>query len=328
MPPFRLDSAFTPTADQPRAIDAARRAASTAGERFTTLLGATGTGKTMTMAGVIEAVQRPGARDRAQQDARRAALQRVPRPTSPTTRSSTSSPTTTTTSPRPTSRAATSTSRRTRRSTQEIDRLRHAATAARVRPPRRDRRRLGVVHLRPRLARDLRAQHAAPAPRRGGRPRRAAAQARLDPVHAQRHGARARHASACAARRSRSSRPTPRPPTARSLFGDEVERLQHFDPLTGELIADDLEHVAIWPATHYNVATGTIERAVAEIGARARTSAARELEAEGKLLEAHRLRQRTQYDMEMLREVGFCYGIENYSRILDGRAPGDAARTA
>src|SRR3954453_8422143 len=105
------------------------------------------------------------------------------------------------------------------------------------------------------------------------------------------------------------------------LFGDEVERLQHFDPLTGELIVDDLEHVGIWPATHYNVKEGTMERAVAEIGRELNHRTA-ELEAEGKLLESHRLRQRTQYDMEMLREVGFCSGIENYSRILDGRAPG------
>src|ERR1039457_6046146 len=106
------------------------------------------------------------------------------------------------------------------------------------------------------------------------------------------------------------------------LFGDEVEHLQNFDPLTGELIEDDLEHVGIWPASHYNVREGMIEDAVAEIGRELNQRCA-ELEAEGKLLESHRLRQRTQYDMEMLREVGFCSGIENYSRILDGRNPGD-----
>jgi excinuclease ABC subunit B len=107
-----------------------------------------------------------------------------------------------------------------------------------------------------------------------------------------------------------------------SLFGEEIERLAHFDPLTGELIADDLEHVAIWPATHYNVKEGSIESAVAAIGAELEERCG-QLEAEGKQLESHRLRQRTQYDMEMLREVGFCSGIENYSRILDGRAPGE-----
>src|SRR5438270_226184 len=106
-----------------------------------------------------------------------------------------------------------------------------------------------------------------------------------------------------------------------TLFGDEVERLQHFDPLTGELLADDLEHVAIWPATHYNVKEGTVETAVAEIG-RELEERCVQLESEGRLLESNRLRQRTQYDMEMLREMGFCSGIENYSRILDGRAPG------
>jgi excinuclease ABC subunit B len=106
------------------------------------------------------------------------------------------------------------------------------------------------------------------------------------------------------------------------LFGDEVEALQQFDPLTGELLQDDLEHVGIWPATHYTVREGMIEDAVAEIGRELNERCA-ELEAQGKLLESHRLRQRTQYDMEMLRELGFCSGIENYSRILDGRAPGE-----
>ncbi len=107
-----------------------------------------------------------------------------------------------------------------------------------------------------------------------------------------------------------------------SMFGDEVEHLQHFDPVTGELLEDDIEHVAIWPASHYNVREGQIEDAVAQIGAELNERCA-ELEAQGKLLEAHRLRQRTQYDMEMLREMGFCSGIENYSRILDGRKPGE-----
>ena len=107
-----------------------------------------------------------------------------------------------------------------------------------------------------------------------------------------------------------------------SMFGDEVEHLQHFDPVTGELIEDDLEHVAIWPASHYNVREGQIDDAVAQIGKELEERTA-ELEAEGKLLESHRLRQRTQYDMEMLREMGFCSGIENYSRILDGRKPGE-----
>jgi excinuclease ABC subunit B len=104
------------------------------------------------------------------------------------------------------------------------------------------------------------------------------------------------------------------------FFGDEIEAVQHFDPLTGEILGD-LEHVGIWPATHYATDRPTIERAVKEIRDELEARCA-ELEGEGKLLESHRLRQRTQFDMEMMRELGFCNGIENYSRILDGRAPG------
>ena len=104
------------------------------------------------------------------------------------------------------------------------------------------------------------------------------------------------------------------------FFGDEIETLQEFDPLTGELLKE-LNYAAVWPATHYATDQSTIERAVGEIRdeLEART---KELEEQGKLLESHRLRQRTQFDMEMLRELGFCNGIENYSRILDGREPG------
>jgi excinuclease ABC subunit B len=104
------------------------------------------------------------------------------------------------------------------------------------------------------------------------------------------------------------------------FFGDEIETVQHFDPLTGEVFAD-LEHAGIWPATHYATDRVTIERAVGEIRDELEERC-KQLEAEGKPLESHRLRQRTQFDMEMLRELGFCNGIENYSRILDGRAPG------
>ena len=104
------------------------------------------------------------------------------------------------------------------------------------------------------------------------------------------------------------------------FFGDEIEAVQHFDPLTGE-VYDELEHTTIWPATHYATDRETIERAVGEIRDELEGRCA-ELERDGKLLESHRLRQRTQFDMEMLRELGFCNGIENYSRILDGRAPG------
>jgi excinuclease ABC subunit B len=105
-----------------------------------------------------------------------------------------------------------------------------------------------------------------------------------------------------------------------SFFGDEVEQISHFDPLTGEIFTK-LDNIAIWPATEYVTSRPTIERAVSEIRHELEQRT-RELEIEGKMLEAHRLRQRTEYDLEMMQELGFCNGIENYSRILEGRAPG------
>jgi excinuclease ABC subunit B len=105
-----------------------------------------------------------------------------------------------------------------------------------------------------------------------------------------------------------------------SFFGDEVEQISHFDPLTGEIFTK-LDNIAIWPATEYVTSRPTIERAVSEIRHELEESV-KGLEVEGKMLEAHRLRQRTEYDLEMMQELGFCNGIENYSRILEGRAPG------
>src|SRR6476660_6341560 len=110
-----------------------------------------------------------------------------------------------------------------------------------------------------------------------------------------------------------------------SLFGDEVEQITHFDPLTGEVYAK-LDTITVFPATQYVTSKPTIERAVVEIRHELEERL-KELEAEGKQLEAHRLRQRTEYDVEMMSELGFCSGIENYSRILDGRPAGSAPYT-
>ena len=109
------------------------------------------------------------------------------------------------------------------------------------------------------------------------------------------------------------------------LFGDEIEQIQHFDPLTGE-IYHDLSHVSVWPATHYVTSEDIIERSLREMRSELEERV-QWLHANGRELEAHRLRQRTEYDMEMLKEMGFCSGIENYSRILDGRPPGSPPHT-
>jgi excinuclease ABC subunit B len=105
-----------------------------------------------------------------------------------------------------------------------------------------------------------------------------------------------------------------------SFFGDEVEQITHFDPISGEIYAK-LDNLAIWPATEYVTSKPTIERAVGDIRAELEEQV-RLFESQGKMLEAHRIRQRTEYDLEMLQELGFCSGIENYSRVLEGRPPG------
>ncbi len=110
-----------------------------------------------------------------------------------------------------------------------------------------------------------------------------------------------------------------------SLFGDEIESIHHFDPLTGEIL-DVVQHVSIWPATHYVTEEDSVERSLDAIRTELDSRLA-ELEAEGKDLEAHRLRQRTMYDLEMIRETGFTSGIENYSRVFDGRDPGTPPHT-
>ncbi|WP_158864344.1 excinuclease ABC subunit UvrB [Leifsonia sp. AG29] len=106
------------------------------------------------------------------------------------------------------------------------------------------------------------------------------------------------------------------------LFGDEIEALYSLHPLTGEVLAK-LDAVSVFPATHYAASPATMQRAIVTIQEELRERL-QELEREGKLLEAQRLRMRTQFDIEMMEQIGFCSGIENYSRHIDGRAPGEA----
>jgi excinuclease ABC subunit B len=106
------------------------------------------------------------------------------------------------------------------------------------------------------------------------------------------------------------------------MFGDEIERLMTLHPLTGEVVTDDSE-LYVFPASHYVAGPERMERAIQGIELELADRLA-ELERQGKLLEAQRLRMRTTYDIEMMRQVGFCSGIENYSRHIDGRAPGSA----
>ncbi len=110
-----------------------------------------------------------------------------------------------------------------------------------------------------------------------------------------------------------------------SMFGDEVESITHFHPVTGEAFGEP-GHLAIYPATHYVTPPDVIDRSLRDIREELEQQCAM-FESTGRIVEAHRLRQRTEYDMEMIRELGFCSGIENYSRILDGRGPGEPPHT-
>lgn len=109
------------------------------------------------------------------------------------------------------------------------------------------------------------------------------------------------------------------------FFGDEIDSLYYLNPVTGDVVKE-VEELRIFPATHYVAGPERMERAVADIKAELAERLA-DLENRGKLLEAQRLRMRTEYDLEMIEQVGFCSGIENYSRHIDGRAAGSAPAT-
>ncbi len=109
------------------------------------------------------------------------------------------------------------------------------------------------------------------------------------------------------------------------LFGDEVERITEFDPLTGHTL-HDLQRAAIYPARHYVMPAETIEKAIVSIEAELEVEVER-FRSQGKLLETQRLEQRTRFDIEMMREIGYCSGIENYSAHMEGRSPGEPPYT-
>ncbi len=320
MPEFKLDAAFTPTADQPKAI-ASLAEGVLAGERFQTLLGATGTGKTMTMAATIAAVQRPTLVI-AHNKTLAAQLCNEFRTFFPDNAVEYFVSYYDYYQPEAYVPSRDLYIEKDSAINQEVDRLRHAATAAVF--ARRDVIVVASVSCIYGLGSPEVYEMNMQILKRGEAIDRDQLLRKLVSIQYTRNDTVLSRGSFRVRGETLEIWPAYAETAAfrASMFGDEIERLAQFDPLTGELIDDDLEHVAIWPATHYNVREGTIEAGVEAIGRELNKRCSR-LESEGKLLESHRLRQRTQYDMEMLREMGFCSGIENYSRILDGRAPGE-----
>ena len=320
MPDFKLDTTFTPTADQPKAIESLAEGVN-AGERFQTLLGATGTGKTMTMAATIEAVQRPTLVI-AHNKTLAAQLCNEFRTFFPENAVEYFVSYYDYYQPEAYVPSRDLYIEKDSAINQEVDRLRHAATAAVF--ARRDVIVVASVSCIYGLGSPEVYEMNMQILKRGETIDRDQLLRKLVSIQYTRNDTVLARGTFRVKGETLEVWPAYSETSAfrASMFGDEIERLQEFDPLTGELVEDDVEHVAIWPATHYNVREGTVEAAVAAIG-KELNERCEQLESEGKPLESHRLRQRTQYDMEMLREMGFCSGIENYSRILDGRKPGE-----
>jgi len=317
MPAFELVSEFAPAGDQPKAIEALAEGV-TRGDRYQTLLGITGSGKSFTIAGMIERVQKPTL-VLAPNKSLAAQLASEFRDFFPKNRveyfvsyydyyqPEAYLPTTDTYIEKDSS------------INDEIDRLRHSATSALL--SRRD-----VI-----IVASVSAIYGLGSPEEYGEQLlmlevgeehdQRSVLRRLVELHYERNDhnlvrnkfrVRGDTIEVFPAYEERAVRI--------GLFGDEIERIMAVDPLTGEVV-EELDKLAVFPASHYVTSRPRLEKAIETIQEELAERLAF-FEANGKLLEAQRLRMRTSYDLEMLREVGSCSGIENYSRHLDGRAPG------
>jgi excinuclease ABC subunit B len=322
VPEFKLNPAYTPAADQPKAI-AGLAEGLEGGERFQTLLGATGTGKTFTMAATIAAVQRPSLVI-AHNKTLAAQLCNEFREFFPENSVEYFVSYYDYYQPEAYVPAQDLYIEKDSSINDEIDRLRHAATASLF--ARRDVIIVASVSCIYGIGSPQVYNEKMQLFKVGEEIDRDEVLRKLVKMQYQRNDT----VLGRGAFRVRGEVLEIMPSYAESayriaLFGDEIEGIQHFDPLTGEVL-DTIDHVSVWPASHYVTRDETLERAVEEIRAELHARTA-ELENEGKQLEAHRLRQRTAYDIEMLKELGFTSGIENYSRILDGRPPGSPPHT-
>jgi excinuclease ABC subunit B len=322
MPAFKLNPAYTPTADQPKAI-AGLAEGLREGDRFQTLLGATGTGKTFTMAATIAEVQRPSLVI-AHNKTLAAQLCNEFREFFPDNAVEYFVSYYDYYQPEAYVPAQDLYIEKDSSINDEIDRLRHAATAALF--ARRDVIIVASVSCIYGIGSPQVYNEKMQLFKVGEEINRDEVLRKLVKIQYQRNDSVLGRGSFRVRGEVLEIMPSYAESAYRiSLFGDEIEGIQHFDPLTGEVL-DTIDHVSVWPASHYVTKDETVERAVDEIRAELNSRTA-ELEGEGKQLEAHRLRQRTAYDLEMIKEIGFTSGIENYSRILDGRPPGSPPHT-
>jgi excinuclease ABC subunit B len=318
VPDFKVNPAYTPVAEQKLALDKLAAGVGT-GDRFQTLLGVTGAGKTATMAFTIEQVQRP-ALVIAHNKTLAAQLCNEFREFFPDNAVEYFVSYYDYYQPEAYVPSSDLYIEKDSSINQEIERLRHAATASLF--ARRDTVVVASVSCIFGLGSPEKYDRLMLMLKRGDMYDRDAILRKLVDIQYSRNDATLARGSFRVRGETLEVFPAYAETAYRAVFfGDEIETVHEFDPLTGELLKE-LRYAAVWPATHYATDTKTIERAVVEIRDELEQRT-KELEEQGKLLESHRLRQRTQFDIEMLRELGFCNGIENYSRILDGRAPGE-----
>ncbi len=322
MQPFRVESDFEPAGDQPRAI-AELAAGVEAGDRFQTLLGITGSGKSATIAWLIEAVQRPTL-VLAPNKALAAQLANEFRQFFPDNRVEYFVSYYDYYQPEAYIPQSDTYIEKDSSVNDEIDRLRHSATAALL--TRRD-----VV-----IVASVSAIYGLGSPEqyegqllrlvRGVEYPLSDAMRRLVDIQYERNEVNLTRGRFRVKGDTLEIFPAYEETIVRvEYFGDEVERMLEMNPVTGEVIGE-LPETWVYPASHYVTTEERIGKAVDAIEIELGDQLA-ELEEGGKLLEAQRLRMRTAYDLEMMREVGYCNGIENYSRHLDGREPGEAPYT-
>jgi excinuclease ABC subunit B len=323
VPPFRIQSEFAPAGDQPQAVDELT-AAVQAGEEHVTLLGATGTGKTFTVAHMIERVQRPTI-VMAPNKSLAAQLANEFRGFFPDNaveyfvsyydyyQPEAYVPQTDTYIEKDSS------------INEEIERLRHSATAALL--SRNDVIIVASVSAIYGLGSPDEYEGQLLRVYRGTEvPMEFAIQRLVDIQYQRNQVSRARGTFRVTGDTLEVFPPYEQAGFRIEWWGDEVQRISMFDPLTGEIVKDDIVDHTTFPASHYVASDERMKSAIVTIEQELQDRLA-QLDREGKLLEAERLRMRTNYDLEMLREMGFCSGIENYSRHIDGRLPGSAPYT-
>jgi excinuclease ABC subunit B len=322
VPPFVIHADHAPTGDQPKAIDELV-AGVRAGEPHVTLLGATGTGKTFTIANVVERVQRPTLVI-APNKSLAAQLANEFREVFPENaveyfvsyydyyQPEAYVPSTDTYIEKDSS------------VNDEIERLRHSATAALL--TRRDVLIVASVSCIYGLGSPEEYEGQILRVHKGVATDLEWAKQRLVDIQYQRNQASLSRGKFRVQGDVLEVHPSYEETAVRvEWWGDEIERITRFDPITGEIVGE-LTEITVFPATHYAASDWRMKRAAQTIEEEL-TERLAWFEDQGKLLEAERLRMRTTYDLEMLREVGFCSGIENYSRHIDGRAQGEAPYT-